>query len=180
MSAETLIASAEQKRYPLIEAGQYESVYESAYRDLESCVKSKKGFIAKIFSFNDLYTIEKRTFTDKIIRRKKEIFAGDMIEVIQKRITEAGWKAATLAELIAYEAHNIDQHTYPLFAIGLFYRHGWSCGELSRIPPTTVIPFIRKTETGNRRLDEYIVASPFGGISKPDDLLRQGSFLAVR
>jgi hypothetical protein len=183
MNEQVLVAAAPQKQYPLVEAGRYESIYENAYRDLESGGISLKasGFEAKIFVLDDLGGLDtsKVGLLKRFAGRTEPIYAGTAFQAIDRKIKATGWESATLGHLIAYEAQNFDKHEYPLFAVGLFYSHGWSHGEISQIPQTRIIPFIKKTETGGRRLDEYIFSSPLGG-TPVDDTILKGYFLAVR
>ncbi len=187
MSKQASVAPAKQKlvRYPLVEAGRYESIYEAAYRDLEADGGSvtATGFEAKIFSLEDL-SISSVGLLKKFLQRLKlmrPVYAGDVIEAIRNKIRAEGWQPATLAHLVAYEAQHLDKHEYPLFATGLFYSHGWKGGEIGRIGlSTTVIPCIVKTEAGGRRLDQYVVGGSFEGVREPDDLLLRGYFLGVR
>lgn len=155
----------------IAQSGPYEKIYEHARPDLETDADlNPGGFDGHVFNLSDLG-----------IDPRDEKYAGDVIMAVHKKIRPDGWKMATLSELLAYEAGNVDKHGYPLFAVESLYEHTYSSGELSRIPSMRSVPVIVKTANGGRKLDEYPIISPLieGGKAKPDEILLSGNFLAI-
>lgn len=219
------ISSTTQKSHPLIEAGNYESVYDCVLRDLQTEPKGKIRPTVKIFSYKELgmQQPKKLTWKQRLQKGREEfqeiinpvapmlwelgiecswklplwkrirnalramiktapLYAGDIFAEINEKMKTLGWEMGSLGDMLAYEATEANRHEYPLFGIGRLYEHSYSCGEASRLPPDRIVPVIIKTETGNRKLEQYDVCSePFTqGQEEFVRILPEGYFIAMR
>ena len=160
------------QHHPLIVAGGFAEIYDSASRDLAS----ERGMAEPFGTEFRVFTPEE-VDVGPVPGLSRYEFARLITEAIQDLDSGRPWIVPCLSHLLHYESAHRDQHKYPLFASGMVYTHGINRSDMQGMG-NEGIPAVRKLEDGTYALSYHLLAGL--GDTTSLEVLETSYFLAMR